>query len=64
MVPTWYVLVFLVKRGPIRVGHPHTLYARHALESVALEKSKNCQKGKVQRIFSIKGVLMKRVWQK
>ena len=42
----------------------HTLYARHPLERVGLEKSKNCQKGGVQRIFSIKGVLIKRVWQK
>ena len=38
-----------------------TFFARHALESVGLEKSKNCQKGGVQRIFTIKGVLIKRV---
>ena len=37
------------------------LYARHALERVGLEKSKNRQKGGVQRIFSIKGALIKRV---
>ena len=42
-------------------SHRTTLYARHALESVGLEKSKNCQKGWSQRIFNIKGVLMKRV---
>ena len=39
--------------------HP-ALYARHALESVGLKKSKNCQKGWVQRIFNIKGVLIKK----
>ena len=42
----------------------YTLYARHPSERVGLEKSKNCQKGGVQRIFDIKGVLIKKVWQK
>ena len=36
-----------------------SLYAQHALESMGPEKSKNCQKGGVQRILSIKGVLIK-----
>ena len=44
----------------------YTLYARHPLERVGLEKSKNCQKkkGGAQKNFSIKGVFIKRVWQK
>ena len=39
----------------------NTLYAVHALERVGLENFENQQKGGVQKIFSIKGVLIKRV---